>query len=350
MDNKKQALDVTMKDINLLPDEIKDTSFISPKARRFSKSGDEVEGGKNLVNTIASKVSSVQYSKSKDIISSLSKNIKNSIVDSFQEKSEQAADFLHSLKKDKVRNLERLLELEKKDLVVSSKKNYIYSNSAGKMVIIDRDIWGEPCSVTIKETNKVIVKVVKFLDDIPYIFPVFNEKNVSGKIIHIDKKEIWYRNKDEATIVLFRSHEPDFIKVNLRNTPGLSGEALMDFMENSKILYFDRSLKELIIERRNVSIENIVIIRPNYTIYKNSQDSYTVLIFDEVKILCDELTLSKLPDMKVEGLDALFSKDIVEYIKTKGYVYENFIQDDNYIEYCEEVGSKRICVMRCKIG
>ncbi|NLD47128.1 MAG: hypothetical protein GX660_08000 [Clostridiaceae bacterium] len=347
MDGKKDVLGLTMKDINLLPEEIKSQASSSTKSKVSKAVSESAENVKDFVDNVASKVSP---DKGKGMITNLSKNLKDSIIEGIQNNSEKAATFLHSLKKDKIKNLEKLLDVSKKDLMVSSKKNYIYGNRAGKMVIIDRDIWGEPCTVTIKETNKVIVKVIKFFEDEPFVFPVFNEKNVSGDIMHMDKSQIWYRNRDEVTIVLFRNQEPDFIKVNLKDVKYLTGKALMDYIENSKILYFDKRLKDILITGRNVKIENVVIIRPFYTIYKEEGNPYTVLMFDDCKNLCNELTLYKLPNMKVEAWDVLFSVDIVNYIKSKGYSFDNFKQDSNYIEYWEDVGSKKICVMRCKVN
>ena len=59
----------------------------------------------------------------KEIFSSLSKNLKDSIHDT----SEKAADFINSLKKDKIRSLEKLLNVDKKDLMTSNKKKALYT-------------------------------------------------------------------------------------------------------------------------------------------------------------------------------------------------------------------------------
>ncbi|MFZ5989901.1 MAG: hypothetical protein ACOYWZ_22620 [Bacillota bacterium] len=307
------------------------------------------EGIKGLMEAITSKVSSTQYNKSKEMISNLSKNLKDSIVGSIQEKSERAADFIHSLKKDKIRNLERLLSVTKKDLMVSNKKNYIYNTGAGRMVIIDRDIWGEPCTVTVKDSTKVVVRVVKFFKDYPYLFPVFNEKNLNGDIIFMDEGEIWYRNKDDATLVLFKNEKSDFLNVSLKKVKGLNNKALLNYLECCKMLYLEKTLNDILVIERKIKIEDMVRVRREYTIYKNPDNTYTVLLFDECKNLCDEFTLRKLPGLSEEGWDVLFSNDIVEYIKSKGYSFDNFRQDSGHIEYWQEIGSKRVCVMRCKI-
>jgi len=40
--------------------------------------------------------------------------------------------------------------------------------------------------------------MVKFFKDYPYLFPVFNEKNLNGDIIYMNDGEIWYREKRET--------------------------------------------------------------------------------------------------------------------------------------------------------
>jgi len=300
------------------------------------------EGVKSLMETITSKIS---VDQSKEILS----NLKDSIVDNIQERTERAANFIHSLKKDKIRNLERLLDVTKKDLKKSDKKNYIYITEAGRMVVVDRDMWGEPCSVTIKEGNKVLLRLVKFFNDYPYLFPVFNEKNLNGEIIFMNDGEIWYRDKDVATLVLFKNDKPDFLTINLDKVKGLKENELLKYLENCKILYLEKRLNDLLLIERKVSMEDIVRVRPGYAICKNSERTYTVLLFDQLKALCDEFTLRKLPSLSEAAMDVLFSLDIVEYAKSKGYAFENFKQDNDYIEYWQEIGSKRVCVMRCKI-
>ena len=82
------------------------------------------EGMRSLVDIISSKLTSGQ-SQGKELFSSLSKNLKGSIKDSIYDTSEKAADFINSLKKDKIRSLEKLLNLDKKDLMASNKLLYI---------------------------------------------------------------------------------------------------------------------------------------------------------------------------------------------------------------------------------
>lgn len=300
------------------------------------------EGVKGLMETIASKVS---VDQSKEMLS----NLKESIVDNIHERTERAASFINSLKKDKIRNLERLLDVTRKELKKSDKKNYIYITDAGRMVVIDRDMWGEPCTVTVKEGNRVMLRLVKFFNDYPYLFPVFNEKNLNGEIIFMTDGEIWYRDKDVATLVLFKNDKPDFLTINLEKVKGYKEKDLLKYLENCKILYLEKRLNDLLLVERKIAIEDIVRVRPGYAIYKNSERTFTILLFDQLKALCDEFTLRKLPNLSEEALDVLFTLDIVEYIKSKGYAFENFKQDNDHIEYWQEIGSKRVCVMRYKI-
>jgi len=300
------------------------------------------EGVKNLMETITSKIS---VDQSKEILS----NLKDSIVENIHERRERATSFINSLKKDKIRNLERLLEFTKRDLKKADKKNYIYITEAGRMVVVDRDMWGDPCTVTIKEGNKVFLRMVKFFKDYPYLFPVFNEKNLNGDIIYMNDGEIWYRDKDVATLVLFKNEKPDFLTINLDKVKAFKEDELLKYLENCKILYLEKKLSDLLLEERKIAVEDIVRVRPGYALYKNNEKTYTILLFDQFKNLCDEFTLRKLPNLSEAALDVLFSLDIVEYVKSKGYAFENFKQDDDYIEYWQEIGSKRVCVMRCKI-
>lgn len=343
MDNKKDVLRVTMKDINLLPDD-----FLVSSSN--SKDKIKVQAEVNESKDVNSKATVVQSEKIKEGVSAFPKNLKDNLLDSIQQNSDKATNFLNSLKKDKIRNLERVLSVDKKDLAFSNKKNYIYCTDSGRMVIIDRDIWGEPCTVTVKEATEVSIKRVMFFDNEPFLFPIFNEKNLSGEIIHMDENEIWYLNKDEATLVLFRNDKPDFLKITLKSFKNISNKkALHTYLDSYKILYLDKKLHELIVEDKNIAIDDIVKIRLSYAVYKNTSRTYKVLLFNEIRELYDEFTFSKLPSVREEGWDVLFSKDIVEYVKANNYSFENFRQDDGHIEYWQNIGSKRACVLRCKI-
>jgi len=297
------------------------------------------ESAKGLLDLIASKI---PVNQGKEMLTDL----KDNIVDNIHDKSKRAASFIHSLKRDKIRNLERLLDVSRKDLKKSDKKTYIYMTDAGRTVIVDRDIWGDPCTITVKEANKVLIRLVKFFNDIPYLFPVFNEKSLTGDIIFMAEDEIWYRDKDEATLVLFKNDVPDFLNIKLNNVKKFNEKQLLKYLDNCKMLYLEKRLNNLLLVERKIGIENIVAIRKGYVIYKDTE--YTVLLFDDLKNLFDEFTLKKMPDLSERAMDVLFSEDIVEYVKSKGYSFENFKQDGEYLEYWQDIGNKRVCVMRCR--
>lgn len=302
------------------------------------------EGMKSLVDIISSKLTSGQ-SQGKELFSNLSKNIKDSIYD----KSERAVDFINSLKKDKIKSLERLLNVDRKDLMASNKKSFIYSSESGRMVIVERDIWGDPCTVTIKNANKVELKTVKFFNNQPYLFPPFSEKKIKGDVIFMGEKEIWYRDRDNVTVVLFEDETPDFLNINLKEAQNLKEKDVLTYIEKRKKLYIDDKLKNLLLDERQIDINDICEISSGYAIYKNNEGNYTVLLLDEFKTLYKELVIKKIPNLSERAMALIFSKDIVEYIISKGYAFENFKQSDDYIEYWQEIGSNKICVMRVKI-
>jgi len=62
------------------------------------------------------------------------------------------------------------------------------------MVVVDR-ICGRPVYGYHKGRKQGILRMVKFFKDYPYLFPVFNEKNLNGDIIYMNDGEIWYRDK-----------------------------------------------------------------------------------------------------------------------------------------------------------
>jgi len=76
--------------------------------------------------------------------------------------------------------------------------------------------------------------MVKFFKDYPYLFPVFNEKNLNGDIIYMNDGEIWYRDKDVATLVLFKNEKPDFLTINLDKVKAFKEDELLKYLENCK--------------------------------------------------------------------------------------------------------------------
>ena len=56
-----------------------------------------------------------------------------------------------------------------------------------------------------------------------------------------------------------------------------------------------------------------------------------------------------MPRLSERAMALIFSKDIVEYIISKGYDFESFKQSGNHIEYWQDIGRNKVCVMRVKI-
>jgi len=53
----------------------------------------------------------------------------------------------------------------------------------------------------------------------------------------------------------------------------------------------EKKLSDLLLEERKIAVEDIVRVRPGYALYKNNEKTYTILLFDQFKNLCDEFTL-----------------------------------------------------------
>ncbi|TYQ14670.1 UNVERIFIED_CONTAM: hypothetical protein Cloal_1032 [Acetivibrio alkalicellulosi] len=338
------------KDINLLPEEFRSRS---PKTIEKKKEGvvskEVSEGIKGLMDIISSKVSTIQYERSKQKITEFSKNLKYRLAGNFQQNPGVKVNLIQYLKNHKLRRLEKILDIQKRDLIVSSKINYMYCTDTGKVVIIDKDIGGEPCTITIKNAKQVVLKCVKFYKDQPFVFPMFNEKNLKGDIIYVDTNEIWYVDKTEATLVLFRNNQPEYLNIDLKKFQNSkSYKELTNHLNNYKMLYLDKELNNLLTDERKIKIDDIVKISSSYVIYRENED-FRVLLFDEQRNLFNEILMHKLPNVNEEAWDILFTKEIYEYIIENGYSFDNFRQDDDCIEYCQDIGSKKVCVMRCKI-
>src|SRR5690606_7473653 len=112
--------------------------------------------------------------------------------------------------------------------------------------------------------------------------------------IFMGEKEIWYRNKDDVTVVLFEDETPDFLNINLKGVQNFKEKDVLDYIEKRKRLYIDEKLRNLLLDERQIDINDICKISSNHTIYKNSSGSYTVLLFDEFKELYKEFTLRKV--------------------------------------------------------
>ncbi len=302
----------------------------------------------NILSRINIKDGEGKLKKGKDSLIKASKGLKSNLSKSIENKPQQISSLIKSLKNEKIKNLEKLLHIDKSELIVSNRKNRIYRSESGNMYIIDKDLWGEPVAVTIKDEKKVALKCIKYLNDQPFLFPVFNEKNIKGRIIHMDQEEIWYQDTDLITVVSFKGESMESIKIKLSNIKSMSDEKLFDYINNFKLVYKNKRLHNIISEK-GIKIDDVLLVRSSYIVVKDSPNSLKTYLFDEEYQLFEEIPLKSLPPLDASALDALFSKDILDYIKSNNYNVEKFKQNGEYIEYWQTVGQKEICVMRYKI-
>lgn len=340
------------KDINLLPEEYRlASSRPSPEKRKDDGGIKEVGNSiKGLMDMISSKVSSVQNEKVSDVNLNMSKSLKDYLPENMSQNSEKASGLLYSLKKARLRNLEGILNLDKKDLVVSSKFNYVYCTDFGKVVIVDKDTDGHPKTVTIKDSDNLSVKTIKFHNACPFLYPKYDERSLPEQIIHMDKNEIWYLSDSEAIIVTFKNDIADFLKISLSSFEQNSNpKVILNYLECYKFLYQNKKVKDLLLEERKIKTDDIIRVQSHYALYKEGSSIYRVLLFDELKNISNEFTLTELPNVNEEAWDVLFTNEIYEYVKENDYSFSNFRQNNDYIEYWQNIGSKSVCVMRCKI-
>ena len=338
------------KDINLLPEEYRTTSNRSMGKRKEGVLSKDVSDGiKDLMDMISSKVTTIQYEKSKQKITEFSKNLKYRLTGNLEQDTGFRINLIQYIKNHKLRRLEKLLGLEKRDLIVSSKMNYMYCTDSGKVVIVDKDIGGEPCAITIKESNKVTMKCIKFYKDVPFIFPIYDEKKLVGDVVYVDKNEVWYVDREEATLVLFENEKPVFLKIDLKRLQhNRNYKEITNYLNSHKMLYLNEDLKELLIEERGLAVEDILRITLSYIIYKENEQ-FRVILLGKNKEIYNEIKMNKLPNVNEEAWDILFTREIYNYIVENGYSLDNFRQDEDCIEYCQEIGDRKVCVMRCKI-
>ena len=111
----------------MLPEDILASTAGATERTRVQAEGKvNAEVGKTA-GEVVSKASTAQSEKSKEGVVTLSKTLKDNLIDSIHQSSGKATSFLNSLKKDKIRNLERVLGIDKKGYVLSSKEEYTYT-------------------------------------------------------------------------------------------------------------------------------------------------------------------------------------------------------------------------------
>jgi hypothetical protein len=302
----------------------------------------------NLLNYVNSKDGEGKLKKGKDSLVKSSKDITANLSKFIEDQPQRISSMIKSLKNEKIKNLEKLLRVDKSELIVSNRKNRIYRSEAGNMYIIDKDMWGEPVAVTIKDEKKVVIRCIKYLDDTPFLFPVFNEKNIKGKIINMTPEEIWYQDSGDINVVSFKGESMESVKIKIPNIKAMSQEKLFDYINNFKLVYKNKKLHEIILDK-GIKTDDVLLVRSRYIIGKDPQNNLKVYLFDDEYKVYDELPLIKMPSLDTSALDVLFSKDILEYIKSNNYSIEKFKQNGNFIEYWQTIGDKDLCVMRYKV-
>lgn len=302
----------------------------------------------NLLNRINTKEGEEKLKRGRNSLVKFSKDITSNLSKSIENTPQQISGIIKSLKNEKIKNLEKLLRVDKSELIVSNKKNRIYRSESGTMYIIDKNIWGEAVSVTIKDEKKVVIKSIKYVNDQPFLFPVFNEKNIKGKIINMSAEEIWYQDADMVTVVSFSGETADYVKIKITDIKNMNEDKLFDFINNFKLVYKNKKINDIITEK-GISIEDVLIVKNGYIICKDSKNTFKAFILSEDYAIIDEIPLKSVPQMDAAALDALFSSDLVDYIKSNNYDYSNFKQNGEYIEYWQTVGRKNVCVVRYKI-
>ncbi len=302
----------------------------------------------NLLNRINLKDGDDKINKGKGAFSDLSNNIKSGIVKNIENKPKQISELIKSFKHEKIKNLEKLLKVEKNQLIVSNRKNRIYRTEAGYMYIVDKDVWGEPVSVTVKDNKKVVIRTIKYLNDQPYLFPVFNEKNVSGIIIHLSHQEIWYQDDNIITVVSFKGEASDITKIKIANIKSLSRDKLHEYINNYKVVGKNKKLQE-IVKEKDLRIDDVLIITNKYIIGKDSKNLIKAYLFNNEYTIYDEIPLRVLPQIEPLAYDVLFSEEVLDYIRANRYHIEDFIQNGDFIEYWQNIGDRKMCVLRYKV-
>lgn len=307
------------------------------------------EGIDNVLENAGKKIDSFGINGFVNKLAGLQQNIKKSFAEGVNSTKSQTKDLINSVKEknSRLRALETLLKIDNDSVIISNKKNIIYRSESGKLTIIDKDFWGEPSVLTIKNESSVIVKSIRFFNSRPYIFPLYNEKDIKGEICYIEEGEIWYKEYDVVNVLTFKGDKQEIIKVKLEVASKAFYSDIAPFVKMRLGVWRDPRISELIKEK-NISIEKIQKIGSNHIIFKNDNKGFIAYYADENNELGLEVELRKLPKLDVQGFEALFSNEICTYCIKNGYALEDFTQSSNYIEYWQDIGSKKVCLMRFK--
>jgi len=65
---------------------------------------------------------------------------------------------------------------------------------------------------------------------------------LNGDIIYMNDGEIWYRDKDVATLVLFKNEKPDFLTINLDKVKAFRKMSCSNILKIAKSFILKRNL------------------------------------------------------------------------------------------------------------
>jgi hypothetical protein len=285
----------------------------------------------------------------KDNLQKTSLRIKENLSNTFHKKAEETNEFIDTVKhkNTKTKNLETLLGLDKSQLISSDKTTSFYKHSRNKIVIFEKDILENPCSITIKESTKVNIFLVKYSEYIPFLYPAYDEKDITGQIIYMDKDQVWYRDMDKLTLGYNNGNTMEFSTVKISELAGFTEEELVPYIKTYFSIIRSPKVSKLVKEK-SLLVANIIRLGDSYVIYKN-HENYVVYIYSYNLQNYDELNLKRLPKISLSSFDALLASDIIKYIKENNYPIEEFEEKGGYIEYNREVGRNKISVMRFKV-
>lgn len=285
----------------------------------------------------------------KDNVQKTSLRLKENLSNTFSKRAEETNEFINSVKHKnaKTKNLETLLGLDKSLLVSSDKTTSFYKHSKNKIVIFEKDILENPCSITIKDSSKVSIFVVKYSDYTPFLYPAYDEREITGQIVYMDNDQIWYRDMDKLTLGFNTGSSMEFSLVKVSELIDFTEEDFVPYIKKHFAIIRSAKLSKLV-EDKDLLVNNIIKINDAYIIYKN-KEGYSIYIYNYSIQDFDEIYLSHLPKINLNSFGALLAPDILRFIRENNYPIEQFEEKGGYIEYNREVGRNKISVLRFKI-
>ncbi|MDP4178091.1 MAG: hypothetical protein Q8900_07090 [Bacillota bacterium] len=311
----------------------------------------DIVTGENIVSQKEDSFKSIKekFQNGKTSLFSASSKIKKTITSNLYKKAEETNDFFDNVKNKNTRiiNLENYLGLDKTCMISSDKSANVYKLSYGKIVIIEKDVTGDPYIVTVKEFSDVQLYVVKYDKYLPYVYPSYDDKNIKGSLFYLDTDQIWYKDTNSVTVLYKVGQAMHNIIINFSDIPGINKDNFHQSIKNYFTIVNSPSLTKLVTEN-SIDYIDIMRIKSWYVLIKND-DAYSVFIYDNDRSKFKEHFFRKLPDIQINNFDILFSPDVFSFILKNNYPIEDFQENNGFIEYNEIIGKSKVCVFRCKI-